>query len=154
VRKRRALQVQSQKFPTAVVFGVFDGLHKGHLFFLRAASRMCGKLIAVIARDSAVVRLKHKKPRMSQQARVRAVSGIPGVAHAVLGDKKDGTYTVLTRYMPGCICLGYDQKALARDLKKKMRAGVVPRVPLLALNAYHPRRYHTSLLSRRGRYAA
>ena len=131
-----------------MVFGVFDGLHAGHRFFLRAASRRCGKLIVVIARDISVQNLKHRKPRYIHHKRLHEVSRLLYVWRAVLGDRKQGTYAVLRRHKPDIICLGYDQKALTRDLKAKMCAGSIPRIELVTLKPFHPQRYHTSLLRR------
>ena len=133
----------------AMAFGVFDNLHAGHRFFLRAASRIGNKLIVVVARNSAVQNLKRRMPGFGERKRLRAVLQLPYVWRAVLGDRAQGSYGVIQRYKPHSICLGYDQKALTRDLRAKMHAGNIPRVKLIMLAAFHPGRYHTSLLRAR-----
>jgi len=137
---------QKKNAVVGMVFGVFDGLHAGHRFFLRTASRECNKLITVIARDASVQNLKHRKPLNTQRKRSYAVSQLLFVWRAVLGDRRQGTYAVIRRYTPNLICLGYDQKALLRDLKAKMRAGSIPYTKTALLKSFHPRRYHTSFL--------
>ncbi|KKW29838.1 MAG: Bifunctional protein hldE, partial [Candidatus Kaiserbacteria bacterium GW2011_GWC2_52_8b] len=54
-----------------LVFGVFDRIHAGHRFFLRAARGFGGELFVAVARDRNVLRLKKKLPRDSEQTRLR-----------------------------------------------------------------------------------
>ena len=37
-----------------LIFGVFDGIHKGHLYFINEAKKQGGHLVAIVARDSIV----------------------------------------------------------------------------------------------------
>lgn len=126
-----------------MVFGVFDGLHPGHLYFLKQA-REYGDLIAVVARDQAVAELKKGVPFQSEKQRIKALKG--QVAKAVLGDRVQGSYGVLKRYRPDVVCLGYDQLGLKRDLEKKMKAKEIPKVILVKLAPHRPKKFHTSLL--------
>lgn len=124
-----------------MVFGVFDGLHAGHRAFLRAAKKRGGELIAVVARDSAARTLKKKTPRRVQAARAAALRRSGLADRVALGDKKQGTYCVIARWKPDIVCLGYDQHALAADLKKRM-----PDIRLVRLKAHQPEKFKTSLL--------
>ena len=45
---------------TVMAFGTFDLMHPGHEYFLRQAKKRGDYLIAVIARDSTVKKLKGK----------------------------------------------------------------------------------------------
>ena len=144
-----------KQFTIAVVFGVFDMLHPGHLSFLRQALNRAkgGRLIVVVARDSAVKRLKGRKPHFSERERIAHVKKeFKNGVRVVLGDRKIGAYSVIKKYKPDCICLGYDQRALAEDLKKRMRGKYIPRVRLIWLRAHRPKKFHTSFL--RGKTAA
>lgn len=133
---------EPQKKPGRVmVFGVFDGLHEGHRAFLAAAKKRGAELVVVVARDSAVRELKRKTPRRSETARAAALRRSGLADRVVLGDKKQGTYRVIARWNPGVICLGYDQDALAGDLRKK-----IPDARLARLAAHQPERWKTSLL--------
>lgn len=129
-----------------MVFGVFDWLHPGHRAFLRQTKRYGKELIVVVARDSAVKRLKKKKSRQSELVRLRAIRKLREVKLAVLGDRKQSSYAVIKKYRPDIVCLGYDQKWLEKDLKKCMHRNLIPRVSLVRLKAYHPRRFKSSRL--------
>lgn len=129
-----------------MVFGVFDGLHGGHRAFLRAAKKRGTELIVVIARDEVVRLLKNKTPRFSEGARGRAIR-VSGLAdRVVLGDEKQGTYSMISRYAPDIICLGYDQKALAADVQMRIRTHALPRMHIVRLRPHRPDRLKSSLL--------
>lgn len=136
----------NHKFTMAMVFGVFDMFHPGHLSFLRQSREVAKNLVVVVARDSVVKQLKKGKPHFSERVRVAHLKKEfkDGVT-VVLGDRKLGAYSVIKRYKPDCICLGYDQRVLATDLKTHMRQKHIPRARLIRLRAYKPHRYHTSL---------
>lgn len=126
-----------------MVFGVFDGFHPGHRSFLTQAAKH-GKIIAVVARDSSVKNIKGRMPRERQHTRLRRIRNMARVRFAVLGDMRQGTYAVIKKYKPDLICLGYDQRFLAADLRKKMRQGATPRIKVVKLKAYYPRKFHSS----------
>lgn len=130
-----------------MVFGVFDLLHDGHRAFLQQAQEHGSELIVIVTRDSVVQRLKNKLPHEHQDLRMRNVRLVAGVTDVLLGDEILGTYTALKKYLPDIICLGYDQKALADDLKQRMARGALPLIPLIFLHAYKPEIFHTSLLN-------
>jgi len=145
------------KIKRVMVFGVFDGLHEGHRYFLAAAQKYGDELIAVVARDETVRVLKNKTPRHNEKERMAAVMQLSrlslyreddprliDVTRAVLGDRVLGAYDVIKKYKPDIICLGYDQDALGEDLQEKMKIGVIPVIPIRRIAAYkhahtHPR---------------
>jgi len=132
-----------------MVFGVFDRLHDGHRAFFKQAGQYGYELIAVVARDVAVFQLKNKKPFQNERSRLAFVQRVRSVAHAALGDLKSGTYDIIRRWEPDIICLGYDQKSLERDLKKRIREGGFEPVRLIRLRSFQPRRFHTSILQKK-----
>lgn len=139
-----------------MVFGVFDGIHPGHRVFLRQARKFGRELIAVVARDEAVWKLKKRMPKAGEQARLAALRAVLGGQSArssataqyrvVLGDRRQGSYGVIRKFKPDVICLGYDQKTFARDLKEKMRKGELPKIRLERLKPYYPSKFHSSLM--------
>ena len=135
-----------KKKGVVMVFGVFDGLHKGHESFLRQARRWGSELIAVVARDAAVRELKKKRPRLSEKERARALGASRMADRVVLGDKEQGIYLVAKRYKPAIICIGYDQDALAEDLRRRMRKGYLPAMRLIRLRPHRPYMFRSSLL--------
>lgn len=128
-----------------IVFGVFDGLHLGHHAFLRQAARY-GKVIAVVARDSAVRMLKKREPRQNERQRIAAIRRIKEVSHAVHGDKAQSEYGIIRRLKPDIICLGYDQRWLEKDLKARMRQGLIPKIRLIKLKPHHANKFKSSKL--------
>ena len=131
-----------------MVFGVFDGLHQGHRWFLREARKQGDELIVVVASDETVRLLKKKNPAQSESERLRALEAIPELSRAVLGDAQMGSYAVLKKYQPDVICLGYDQDALAEDLAMRMKNNEIPRSRLVRIKAHKAHRYHSSLLTK------
>ena len=107
-----------------MVFGVFDGLHEGHKYFLSEAAQH-GTLIVVVARDLAVQHLKHKTPQYTQDERMAAIRNFMHEANVILGDEQPGTYEVVKMHRPAMICLGYDQQVLGDDLQAKISSGNV-----------------------------
>lgn len=135
---------QSKK---VMVFGVFDRLHPGHLYFLQQAKKYGEKLIVVVARDSAVFKLKRRRPIQNEKLRMQNLRKLPFATLVILGDSKQGAYDVVKKYKPEVICFGYDQQIFLQDLRKKMRDSLVPRAKLIRLRAYKPKRLHSSLLN-------
>ncbi len=126
-----------------LVFGVFDGLHSGHIYFLKQARKLGDKLIVAIAPDKIVKKLKHKIPHTNQKERLELVQSLKIVNQAMIGDRRISSYEVVKRLNPDIICLGYDQQALAQDIKKHL-----PNMKVMIARAYKSRRMHTSKLIR------
>jgi cytidyltransferase-like protein len=123
--------------PTAkkvLVFGTFDILHKGHLSYFKQARKYGDYLIAVVARDKTVLKIKGRLPRNNEQQRVDKVK--TEVDKAVLGFIHD-RYKVIRLFKPDVICLGYDQIVSLEDLKKF-------NIPIKRLKAYKPYKYKSS----------
>lgn len=103
-----------------VVFGIFDGVHEGHRDLFRQARELGDELIVIVGRDEIAVALKGKKPKHSEDERVAMIKQEKLVDDAVLGDSDLSAYTVLVRYNPDVVCLGYDQGELEADLRRWM----------------------------------
>lgn len=100
-----------------LVFGIFDGLHKGHRMFLERASQYGSELIAVVGRDAVCEMLKNKTPRHAQDLRIASLKKSGLVANAVLGDLSQSSWNILKKLKPDVICLGHDQNLLRASLK-------------------------------------
>ncbi|MFA4845557.1 MAG: adenylyltransferase/cytidyltransferase family protein [Patescibacteria group bacterium] len=103
-----------------LVFGTFDGLHPGHLFFLRASKARGTKLIVAVARDAHVKELKDKRPATPEAKRLEAIRALSFVDEAFMCDEELGAYTILQKVRPDLILLGHDQQALEKDLIRFM----------------------------------
>lgn len=131
-----------------MVFGTFDLLHQGHISFL-AQARKHGEVVAVVARGSSARKLKNRKPHHSDRARLARVLRVPGVLKALLGDKRQGAYSVIKKTKPQIICLGYDQRALEQDLRARIKSGQLPRIKIVRLKAHKPKKFKTSIVAKR-----
>ena len=54
-----------------MVFGTFDILHPGHLNFFKQAREFGNFLIAVIARDKTVLKIKGRLPKNNEKKRLK-----------------------------------------------------------------------------------
>lgn len=135
-----------------LVFGTFDILHPGHLYFLREAKKYGQRLTVVVTPSAVVKRLKGAAPLFGEAHRVAAVKLMSFVDRVVLGDRTLSSFTVLTKYKPDVICFGYDQKNLAQYVQsyyKKIFVSERSRGPTFVhLKPYNPRQHKSSRLKK------
>jgi len=131
-----------------MLFGTFDMIHEGHEAFFREARSLAPEpfLIASIARDASVLRIKGRLPRNDEDVRRRAVESHLLIDRAVLGDA-EGYVPHIVAEDPHVIVLGYDQEGeyvvhLAKDLA---RHGLTPRI--VRLSPHQPDIFKTSKLA-------
>jgi cytidyltransferase-like protein len=130
---------------TVMVFGVFDGFHEGHRFFLRAANAWGDYLIVVVARDEYVERIKHHIPKHALKERMKTIEDA-GIANEVCpADQKEGTWSLIREKQPDIIAIGYDQDALAEALCDAMPA-CTKQFCIVRIQAYKPEQYQSSIL--------
>jgi len=128
-----------------MVFGVFDGLHEGHVSFLRQARALGDRLVAVVAQDDSVMRLKQRVPQYPFSVRMDTVSKNGLVHAAVPSDSAEGGWEVIIRHRPHVIALGYDQMAMREDLLRSISSFPFP-CEIVVLEPYKPDVFHSSLL--------
>lgn len=119
-----------------LIFGTFDHLHPGHQFVIHEAMRR-GETWIVVARDETVVRIKGKRPRQSQEERLRSVQDAFPDAHPILGAPED-YLTPVREVEPDLILLGYDQKLPPGVTDQDLHCAV-ERLP-----AFEPEKYKSS----------
>lgn len=127
-----------------MVFGTFDILHPGHINFFKQARKHGDYLIAVIARDKTVLKIKGKSPRNSEKTRLAEVLKNEFVNKAVLGGLKN-KYAIIKKYQPDIICLGYDQKYFAEQLDQELKK-LKLNTKIIRLKPFKPEKYKTSIL--------
>lgn len=129
-----------------MVFGTFDGLHKGHLNFFKQA-RLLHQfpiLVVSIARDKNVFKIKGKYPELNERARMALIKKCALVDKVVLSGIKDHLPHI-TREHPDIIALGYDQRDYVRNLKKDLKnKGVLVRIA--RLKPFKEKKYKNHLL--------
>ena len=132
---------------TVLIFGVFDGIHDGHRNFIDQAIKYGTKLVAVVARDIEVSKLKNKTPTFDEVNRIKNLVEVTGIDQVFLGDLEQGTYNVLKEILPDVIFLGYDQQSLFNDINLNIKNGNLPKIEIVYGKSYKPEQYHSSILN-------
>lgn len=130
-----------------LVFGTFDNLHPGHLFFLGEARKRGEILVAVVAGDHDVHERKRRIPVHHQEERMRQLSE-SGLADVVIpADKKLGSFGVIIREKPDLICLGHDQIHLKESLSRWLRSKQIE-IPLIIIPPHQRDLYNSTSLNK------
>lgn len=132
------------KAKKVLVFGTFDGLHPGHVDLFRQAAEL-GQVVAIVARDSNVLKLKSRAAASSERSRLARVAARPEIARARLGDPADLLRPIIEE-SPDILALGYDQQTFGISELKKLLAARGLRPQIIRLRAFHPTKYKSSLL--------
>jgi FAD synthetase len=136
------------KMRTVMAFGTFDFLHPGHVFYLKKARALGDRLVVVVARDVNVKMIKGRKPLNREKERLALVRHLSFVDEAVLGDIDLRKWTVVKRFHPAVIALGYDQWASVPSLRKELGAiGLSPEI--VRVRAFKPSKNKSSIMRSR-----
>lgn len=131
------------KYKTGLLFGVFDGLHKGHEFLLDQALKTAEVLYVSVADDQTVLNLKSKAPLFSNKERREALERYSLRIRTLLGDTKLGSWTAIHTVTPNVVFLGYDQAKMKEAL---LRDFPIREFDVVDMPPFEPETYHTSLL--------
>ena len=132
-----------------MVFGTFDGLHRGHLHFFRQAKKLGRNayLIVSVARDLNVKKIKKRLPEWPEDKRASVLRRVSSVDKVVLSGIRNHLLHII-KERPDIIALGYDQrhyvKNLRADLKKR---GLL--VKIRRLRPYKPDIFKNRLLKKK-----
>jgi FAD synthetase len=112
-----------------VATGTFDILHPGHLYYLEESRRLGDELFVIVARDANV---RHKPvPVIPEEQRLRMVSALKPVDHAVLGDLTD-MFRPVEEIRPDVITIGFnqhfDEDKLRQELSRRNISAEVVRI--------------------------
>lgn len=129
-----------------MVFGTFDGLHRGHLNFFKQAKKLASKsfLVVSVARDRNVKKIKNIFPTLNEKKRLILVKKCKLVDKVILSGIKNHLPHILKEH-PDIIALGYDQTAYVKNLKKDLKnKGMF--VKIIRLKPYRENIYKNHLL--------
>lgn len=125
-----------------MVFGVFDGLHEGHKYFLREAAKLCEELVVVVVPDKAAEAIKGRRPAFTFAEREHAIRKFNSSFVIVPSDEVKWSWQVLEDYPPDIVCTGYDQHELRAALREK-------RMIVVEIGSFKPTEYKSSILNRK-----
>lgn|SRR3989344_2474652 len=134
-----------------MVFGTFDVLHPGHVFFLREAKKLGRELFAIVARDSAVSPEKRKYVWYKELTRMRHVRALRIADRVLLGDEASRIshdFPMIQKWKPNMVAVGYDQTHLISDLRKQSKQWPW-KIRIARIKAFRPRQYKSSLLKKK-----
>jgi cytidyltransferase-like protein len=141
------MKYNSMPSKTVTIFGVFDGIHDGHRAFIKEAKALGDKLVAIVARDSEVEKLKGKPPILDEASRINALLKVEDIDQVFLGDAEQGTYHIIREVKPHLIFLGYDQQSLFDNITLAMASGTLPEIELVYGKAHKPETFKSSILN-------
>lgn len=126
-----------------LVFGTFDGIHKGHIYFLKEAAKL-GNLYVSVATDLVTKKLKDHFPKHSEKEREAEVEKL-GIAYQVLiGENEIESWKTLKVLTPDIVALGYDQKRL-KDVLKPVSKEMGFKIKMI--KGFEPKKYHSKFLT-------
>jgi FAD synthetase len=131
---------------TVMAFGTFDGIHKGHEYYLKKAKSFWNKLVVVVARDATVKKIKNKLPSNNEQQRLQKVIDLAIADKVIIGNSGD-KLKVVEEFKPDIICLGYDQNSFTHSLKGELKKRDI-NAKIIRLDAFKPGLYKSSLIKK------
>ncbi|MFA6304594.1 MAG: tRNA pseudouridine(55) synthase TruB [Patescibacteria group bacterium] len=98
-----------------LITGTFDIIHPGHLNLIKQAKELGDFIVAIIARDQNVIKVKGRESYFNEADRVENLKKLGLVDKVILGDVVD-PYKMIIQEKPDIIALGYDQQAFVEGL--------------------------------------
>lgn len=127
-----------------MVFGTFDYLHAGHENLFEQAKKYGDYLIAIIALDHTVKKIKSQETDHSEKERLKNLQATGWADKVILGDNKDKAKAI-KQYRPDIIALGYDQFAFTYNLKQVILKEKMD-TKIVRLQPYKPEMYKSSII--------
>lgn len=130
-----------------LAFGTFDGIHPGHIFYLKQAKKLGKELIVVIARDKTVKKIKGKKPILKEKERQNLIKTLKPVDKAILGFQTGTIFEILKKLKPDIIVLGYDQKPAKKELEKELKK-IGIKAEIKRIKSLNPKKFKSSKIKK------
>lgn len=127
-----------------LVFGVFDLLHPGHVYFLDEAHKLGSEIHICLATDEFVKNYKKKETHNNFLHRKNAINAIFPNAIVHTGDTSIGQWSIFKELTPDIIAFGYDQNDLHDSI---ISFGINPNITkIVFILGYKQDKFKTSLL--------
>ena len=128
-----------------LISGTFNILHQGHLNLFEQAKKYGDYLIAVVARDATVKKIKKPNFLNSEKQRLKCVQKCELISKALLGSSKNNPYQIIKKINPDTICLGYDQKAFTKNLPQELEKMSL-KIKIRRMKPYQPEKFHSFII--------
>lgn len=129
-----------------IVFGTFDIVHMGHIHMFKQAREYGDYLVAVIARDVNVEKIKGIGSLHTEKERAAFLTYIQLIDEVCLGGFVD-PYKVLKEQRPDVVALGYDQKIFVDRLEEALtNFGIEAQI--VRLSPYSEERFKSSKIKK------
>ena len=136
-------------YKKGMIFGTFDGLHPGHLYFIEKTLRLAKNVVIVVARDRTVKEVKKKLPHNNEKERLTEIRKAFPQVKARLGNSDRDKYKVIEEEKPDLICLGYDQNSFDKGLEDELKERGLKKTEVVRLRSYKKWEYKSSKLKRK-----
>lgn len=136
--------MNKEEVKKVMIFGTFDHFHAGHEDYIKQAKELGNYLVAVVAKDETVGKIKNRKPDNNERVRLQKLKDHPLVDKAILGNPGD-KFKVILKYQPDILALGYDQFVFTYMLPKFIIDNKL-NISIHRLNPYKPEIFKSSLL--------
>ncbi|MEM2896767.1 MAG: adenylyltransferase/cytidyltransferase family protein [Candidatus Bathyarchaeia archaeon] len=133
--KYRLTRAGREKIKVVVTGGVFDVIHVGHLAALEEAKSLGDILIAVIASDSTVKKMRGKNPVFPENQRRILLEGLKPIDKALVGFEEMNLRRTIEELKPDIVAVGYDQNSIESSVREAIRELRVP-VRVIKLKKY------------------
>lgn len=129
-----------------MVFGAFDLLHKGHLYYFSKAKEFGDYLIVVIGRDETIEKIKSKKPYNNEKKRLEIIQQCEIVNKAILGNTKD-KYQMIIDEKPDILVFGYDQQSFNIGIQEELLKRNLEHIEIKTITtSLNPQKYKSSII--------
>ncbi len=136
----------TEKIKKVMSFGTFDGIHPGHIDFLKQCYNFGDHLIIVVARDKTVKKIKGRLPKKGEAERKQNLID-SGLADEVVLGRFDDKYKLVEYHKPDVICLGYDQEYFIKNLPEKLKEFGLLKTEIVRLKSFQPEKYKSSKIN-------
>ena len=127
-----------------LVFGTFDGIHRGHIHFLKEAKKL-GCLTVSVASNESIKKRKMKTPSRNTKQRIKEIKKL-GIADKVRdGDRMLNQWSEVRETKPDIVAVGYDQKELTKALKTIQNEFGFK---IKKIGSYMPKKFHSSIIKK------
>lgn len=130
-----------------MIFGTFDGVHDGHRSLFAQAAEHGDWVMAVVARDETVEKVKGRKPKCDECDRIAELLQIDALDDIIMGSLDEDKCNVVREHKPDIVMIGYDQKYFIDELYALVDEDGCDFI-IMRAQSYGPDVYKSSLLNR------